>query len=306
LNIRAETIADTQTIADINRRAFGGLFEPQIVALARQHASYDPALSLVAERDGQIVGHALFLRHRMRLMGEEVAIVGLGPIAAAPEFQKQGVGGALIEAGHSLARERGCVLSLLLGHDTYYPRFGYRTHQHGAASVEVTRAMLSGISSITLERRAPIDADIPALIALWEYEEAAVDFALRPGESVFDWHSPNRLIASEVWLRDDRVVGYTRVKETSPAAPICFLAADDDAARMIAHALLSDKHDFVALPLHPASASALAFPLRPVVQAWSAGMACPLVPGVLDAFTAQVGRGERPAGRVVWPVMFEV
>jgi len=338
--IRSESIADTQAIAELNWCAFGDLVEPQIVALARQLSSYDPALSLVAERDGHVIGHALFLRQQMRLMGETIPAVSLGPIAVAPDIQKQGVGGALIEAGHALARERGYVMSFLLGHDTYYPRFGYRTralieaghalarergyvmsfllghdtyyprfgyrtHQHGESHVEITQEMLKKVSSRHLQTRAPSEADIPALMALWEHEEGAVDFAIRPGESVFDWVSPNRLIDSVVWLKDGVIVGYTRVKETEPSKAICFMAMDAKTAQTMTKSLISVGRSFT-LPLHPASASAVAFALQPVVTAWSAGMACPLVDGVLDVFTDSVARGERPAGRVIWSVLFEV
>lgn len=303
--IRSESIADTQAIAELNWCAFGDLVEPQIVALVRQLSSYDPTLSLVAERDGHVIGHALFLRQQMRLMGETIPAVSLGPIAVAPDMQKQGIGGALIEAGHALARERGYVMSFLLGHDTYYPRFGYRTHQHGESHVEITQEMLKKVSSRHLQTRAPSEADIPALMALWEHEEGAVDFAIRPGESVFDWVSPNRLIDSVVWLKDGVIVGYTRVKETEPSKAICFMAMDAKTAQTMTKSLISVGRSFT-LPLHPASASAVAFALQPVVTAWSAGMACPLVDGVLDVFTDSVARGERPAGRVIWSVLFEV
>jgi len=305
MNIRHETSVDTQAIAEVNWRAFGDMAEPQIIALARQHSSFDPAWSLVAEQDDCVVGHVLFLRQRMRLMGAEIAAVSLGPIAILPEYQKQGIGAELIKAGHARAREQGYVLSFLLGHDTYYPRFGYRVHQHGTASVEITHEMLSAVSSVPLQTRAVTHTDIPVLIALWEYEESAVDFALYPGESVFDWISPNRLISSEVWLRDGVIVGYTRVKETEPSEPICFMAVDADAAIRMAHSLISVARS-ITLPLHPASASAKAFPVTPVVTSRAAGMACPLVAGVLDVFSDQVAHGERAAGRVIWPVMFEV
>lgn len=304
LVIRPETVTDTQSIAQVNYRAFSSLSEPTIAALSRQHRQFDPTLSLVAEYDGRVIGHALFLRHRMQLMGEEVSIVGLGPIAVDPDFQKQGIGGALIETGHALARKSGCVLSLLLGHDTYYPRFGYRTHQYGGAGLTVSREMLTDVSAQHLERRLPTEADLSALIGIWEHEESEVDFALRPDSLLFDWISPNRLVSSEVWLVDSVVVGYTRVRSTEASSPVCFMAATSQVARMMAAALTAVDHK-VTLPLHPASRSTQAFSTQSVVQSWSAGMACPLVPGALDLYADSVKRGERPVGRVIWPVMFD-
>lgn len=302
--IRGETGADTQAIAEVNRRAFGGMVEPLIAAVARQHASFAPALSLVAERAGQVIGHALFLRHTIRLLGQDVPAVSLGPIAVDPTAQRQGIGGALIEAGHALARRKGATVSFLLGHTDYYPRFGYRTHAHGAASLEVRAASVPVSHDADLQRRAPIEADLRALRALWYAEESAVDFAVYPGDSLLDWISPNPLVLSEVWLRGQTVVGYTRIKESEPAAPRCFLAVDADAARVIAQAVMA-AGSTLTLPLHPASASASAFSAQPTVEAWGAAMACPLAPSPLDEYLALVGRGERVVGRIIWPVMFD-
>ena len=51
--------------------------------------------------------------------------MGLAPMAVAPEHQRQGVGSALVERGLALLRERGCPFVIVLGHPTYYPRFGF-------------------------------------------------------------------------------------------------------------------------------------------------------------------------------------
>ena len=49
----------------------------------------------------------------------------LAPLSVKPKFQRQGVGTALIEQGHKIAREQGYSYSLVLGSEKYYPRFGY-------------------------------------------------------------------------------------------------------------------------------------------------------------------------------------
>lgn len=49
----------------------------------------------------------------------------IGPVAVLPARQRQGVGGALIRAAVELATERGEPVLCLLGHATYYPRFGF-------------------------------------------------------------------------------------------------------------------------------------------------------------------------------------
>ena len=49
----------------------------------------------------------------------------LAPLSVKPKFQRQGVGTALIEQGHKIAREQSYSYSLVLGSEKYYPRFGY-------------------------------------------------------------------------------------------------------------------------------------------------------------------------------------
>lgn len=50
----------------------------------------------------------------------------LAPLAVAPDRQGRGIGGALIRAAHTAAEQAGYLLIVLVGHPTYYPRFGYR------------------------------------------------------------------------------------------------------------------------------------------------------------------------------------
>ncbi len=52
--------------------------------------------------------------------------MGLGPMAVLPNFQRQGVGSALVEAGLSACRAARELVVVVLGHPSYYPRFGFQ------------------------------------------------------------------------------------------------------------------------------------------------------------------------------------
>ncbi len=305
LSIRPETPADFAVIADLHTLAFDQRYdEAGIVALLRQHAGYRPELALVAEIGGQVVGYGHFTAVMLRLLDAAVAAVILAPLAVAPEHQGQGIGGALLEAGHAVARAHGAALSVLLGHARYYPRFGYQTRVHGAASLRVERA--NELPLVDLSERAPLAADEPALHALWLAEEGGVDFALQPGAGLREWLSPNPAVACRVWLRNGALVGYTRVHTHRPTAPQLFLAADPAAAKAIAGALARRAGvQTLDLPLHPRSASAAALGTA-TAQAWEAGMACALLPGALDDLLAAQAAGARPAGRIIWPTAFDL
>jgi putative acetyltransferase len=52
-------------------------------------------------------------------------VVGLAPLAVAPDLQRRGIGSALIRAGHRHLAARGERLVFVLGCPAYYARFGY-------------------------------------------------------------------------------------------------------------------------------------------------------------------------------------
>jgi putative acetyltransferase len=92
-----------------------------------------PDLTLVAELDdslddghgggGRIVGHIAL--SEVTLDGRPARGLGLGPVAAAPDVQRRGVGSLLITTALDRAEQRGWHFVVLLGHPSYYPRFGF-------------------------------------------------------------------------------------------------------------------------------------------------------------------------------------
>jgi putative acetyltransferase len=81
----------------------------------------EPAISLVYEHDGAIVGHVMLSRMAMA----EHRPLQLSPLSVAPAHQGRGIGSALTREALRLADEGGEPLVLVLGHPTYYPRFGF-------------------------------------------------------------------------------------------------------------------------------------------------------------------------------------
>ncbi|HZU12403.1 MAG TPA: N-acetyltransferase [Chloroflexota bacterium] len=302
--IRPEVPEDYAAIAAVHAAAFDNrTTEPAVVALLRQRRGFDPDLSLVAELAGEIVGHVLFFPYTLRLLGENVPAVNLAPIGVLPGRQRQGAGSRLVEEGHRIARDKGFALSFLLGHPSYYPRFGYRTGAYGVSGVTVSAHALP---APILSSRPITGADIPTLHRLWEDDEANVDFSLDPGLDLLEWVSPNPAISSRVYERDGRIVGYTRIHKDEPARPRVFLAPDPKAARLVAasvaHAAGSPD---ITLPIHPSARAASAFG-DVSVQRWVAAMATSLGSPVLERYFALIERDARPAGRVTWPVAFDL
>ncbi|WP_332819356.1 GNAT family N-acetyltransferase [Sphingopyxis sp.] len=128
IGIRVATAADADAVDIIIRAAFAGTDfghqgEAELVRMI--DGDGDTLVSLVAERDGVIVGHVLFSRMDVDADGQPLAAAGLAPVAVRPGLQGQGIGDALIRAGLDVLREQGIAISFVLGHEAYYPRFGY-------------------------------------------------------------------------------------------------------------------------------------------------------------------------------------
>jgi putative acetyltransferase len=100
--------------------AFGRSNEADLVRRLREDG--DVLFELVAEAEGELVGHILFSRLRADHPGLYAA---LAPVSVRPGVQRIGTGGALIRAGLESCKEHGVRGVVLLGHPAYYPRFGF-------------------------------------------------------------------------------------------------------------------------------------------------------------------------------------
>jgi putative acetyltransferase len=121
--IRPETTGDHEAIRQVNRLAFGQDEEARLVDALREGGYV--RLSLVAERDGQVVGHILFSELPIITEAGTVPALALAPMAVLPAFQGQGIGSALIRRGLEICRDEGHRIVIVLGHPDYYPRFGF-------------------------------------------------------------------------------------------------------------------------------------------------------------------------------------
>ncbi|ONI83325.1 GNAT family N-acetyltransferase [Saccharothrix sp. ALI-22-I] len=122
--IRRETPADVEAIHKVTEAAFaarpGG--EAWLVGELRADAGWIPALSLVAEVDGEVVGHVVCTRGTV----DGAPALGLGPLSVLPAKQRTGVGKALMHTVLGAADALGEPLVVLLGDPAYYSRFGFR------------------------------------------------------------------------------------------------------------------------------------------------------------------------------------
>ena len=123
ITIRPASPSDTQAIHALHCLTFPDDTEARLVdALV---AEGDVLVSLVAELDGAIVGHALFSRMIVSGDGHAMKAAGLAPVSTNPAHQARGIAASLIEQGLSELRALGMEISFVLGNPEYYARFGY-------------------------------------------------------------------------------------------------------------------------------------------------------------------------------------
>ena len=125
VQIRLERPADWAEVASITTAAFG---QPEEAALVDALRGEPEVLSLVAERDGTLLGHALFSPVEGHdANGGNRRGIALGPIAVRPSQQGVGIGSLLIRDGLQRCRDAGWTAAFVLGSPGYYGRFGWRS-----------------------------------------------------------------------------------------------------------------------------------------------------------------------------------
>jgi putative acetyltransferase len=127
--IRKETTSDIEAITQVTIAAFKTLpisnhTEQFIIKALRAAGAL--TISLVAEIDGRVVGHVAF--SPVIISDGATGWYGLGPVSVLPDYQKQGIGKALINKGLSLLKDMGGEGCALVGDPNYYKRFGFKNY----------------------------------------------------------------------------------------------------------------------------------------------------------------------------------
>ena len=153
IHLRPEQVGDRAQISELVRRAFDNRAEePNLVDLIRERGN--ARLATVAEDAGVLVGYVLASPLNL-VPRSPLNCLAIAPVAVIPERQGEGIGSQLIHHAIDLARDDGIDALFLLGHPSYYPRFGFApTHignEYGATdafmALELRKGCLDGISA---------------------------------------------------------------------------------------------------------------------------------------------------------------
>jgi putative acetyltransferase len=122
LTIRPEQPRDIPSVREVNLSAFPTSAEADLVDALRNIAA--PTISLVADVGESIVGHIFFSPVTLAA-SQDLKVMGLAPMAVHRDWQRQGIGSALVAAGVESCRQHGSDAIVVLGHAPFYPRFGF-------------------------------------------------------------------------------------------------------------------------------------------------------------------------------------
>ncbi len=160
MKVRPAKADDHAAIRAVTRAAFDKSTGDEAGIIEGVRAEGRVLVELVAEIDGEVVGHILFSRMRC---DPARAVAGLGPLGVAPAKQGTGVGSALARAGIEACRAAGMEAVVVLGHPPYYPRFGFSAK--AAAQIASPFAGRPAFMALALTPGAldrPIRVDYPA------------------------------------------------------------------------------------------------------------------------------------------------
>lgn len=134
--IRVEEQRDFKTVENLTRESFWNVYRPgctehYVLHCFRDNPDFIPALSLVMEKDGQIIGHVMFSKAELEVekdgkpTGEKFPIATFGPISIHPDFKRQGYGLALLNYALEKAKTLGIGFICMEGSIQFYSHAGF-------------------------------------------------------------------------------------------------------------------------------------------------------------------------------------
>ncbi|MTI19063.1 N-acetyltransferase [Rhodobacteraceae bacterium RKSG542] len=162
--IRDARPEDTAAILGFYPLAFP---EEDLVPVAQELLSGgDEFLSLVAEKNGEVVGHVSY--SLCGVEGAENSIYLLAPLAVTPALHKQGIGTALIKEGIARAKATGFKKMMVFGDPAYYGRTGFVTDSAITTPCPIPAEYEPGWQSIALSDDAESLSGVLKVPAIWQ------------------------------------------------------------------------------------------------------------------------------------------
>lgn len=133
LIIRPETPEDYPVTENLTREAFWNVYRPgclehYVLHCYRSREDFVPELDLVMEKDGEIIGHIMYVHaHIDADDGRKIPVMTFGPISILPEYKRQGYGKILLDYSLERAEKLGAGAVCMEGNIDFYGKSGFVT-----------------------------------------------------------------------------------------------------------------------------------------------------------------------------------
>jgi len=160
--IRPATSRDREAVREVHMRAFpegeGQVVSDVALNLLGEETTPE-TISLVAEADGAVVGHVAFSPVTVEDRKDWKGYI-LAPLGIVPEFQRQGLGSRLIEAGMERLKQMGVHVLFVYGDPEYYGRFGFRADPASGFSPPYELQYALGWQAVVLNESDPFSGPV--------------------------------------------------------------------------------------------------------------------------------------------------
>jgi len=266
-------------------------------------------LSRVAATPTTIIGHAQWNISSMWLGGQWVLSAWLAPLSVHPANQRQGVGAALMKDGLEQLKLNGVVILVLMGHPSYYPRFGLIPRCFGQCALSIPLPQPCDEEDGHLLRPLQVGDEGP-LRALWLRLCGQAEGAMDPGPGLLPWCSKLQGVIACCLERNGALVGYARFdarpNSNSATGVFRFLAADVAASVSLAQRITKLANWTGEQLVIPLPFPQVIFPDAKPIYEWSASsMAMPIVNLEVDAILKRCCAKEQSPLFIEWPSIFD-
>jgi len=124
-HIKREKKKDYEEVDLLLKVAFEQDSVAELVTELRKNDSFIPELARVARINNQIIGVIIYSHIQIIKGRKTFDAISMSPLAVLPHYQNLGIGGELILNSFAKARELGYQRVVVMGHEGYYPRFGF-------------------------------------------------------------------------------------------------------------------------------------------------------------------------------------
>lgn len=155
-SIRRATADDRRQILAVYHTAFAAGEREKVGSLAVDLLNLPDVISLVAEENGDLVGHVAFSPVLLEGIPNSRCFI-LAPLAVSASLHGKGIGSDLVREGIKSLERGGATAILVYGDPDYYGRFGFKAESAANFIAPYPLEYDFGWQAVSLQGAEPLD-----------------------------------------------------------------------------------------------------------------------------------------------------